>query len=66
MRVMALSLRHVLICLPSGPKANTSERKAAMSAGQQFIKDKGYSIKTQVTLESVVRESMKNVELNTS
>ncbi|KAM7400952.1 hypothetical protein PAMA_005241 [Pampus argenteus] len=31
-----------------GPKANTSERKAAMSAGQQFIKDKGYSQKTQI------------------
>uniref|UniRef100_A0AAQ5ZSS7 Gelsolin-like domain-containing protein n=1 Tax=Amphiprion ocellaris TaxID=80972 RepID=A0AAQ5ZSS7_AMPOC len=31
-----------------GPKANVSERKAAMSAGQQFIKDKGYSNKTQI------------------
>uniref|UniRef100_A0A7N6BSQ9 Macrophage-capping protein n=1 Tax=Anabas testudineus TaxID=64144 RepID=A0A7N6BSQ9_ANATE len=31
-----------------GPKANTSERKAAMAAGQQFIKDKGYSNKTQI------------------
>ncbi|KAK7945167.1 hypothetical protein WMY93_000895 [Mugilogobius chulae] len=31
-----------------GPKANTSERKAAMSAGQKFIKDKGYSNKTQI------------------
>uniref|UniRef100_A0A671XTT5 Scinderin like b n=1 Tax=Sparus aurata TaxID=8175 RepID=A0A671XTT5_SPAAU len=31
-----------------GPKANMSERKAAMSAGQQFIKDKGYSNTTQV------------------
>ncbi|XP_037537421.1 gelsolin, partial [Nematolebias whitei] len=31
-----------------GPKANTSERRAAMSAGQQFIKDKGYSHKTQI------------------
>uniref|UniRef100_A0A6Q2X4P3 Macrophage-capping protein n=1 Tax=Esox lucius TaxID=8010 RepID=A0A6Q2X4P3_ESOLU len=31
-----------------GPKANTSERKAAMSAAQQFIKDKGYSNKTQI------------------
>ncbi|PWA13977.1 hypothetical protein CCH79_00017028, partial [Gambusia affinis] len=31
-----------------GPKANASERKAAMSAGQQFIKDKGYSSKTQI------------------
>nr|XP_020471843.1 gelsolin-like [Monopterus albus]XP_020471844.1 gelsolin-like [Monopterus albus] len=31
-----------------GPKANTSERKAAMSAGQQFIKDKGYSNKTLI------------------
>ncbi|KAK2895486.1 scinderin like b [Channa argus] len=31
-----------------GPKANTSERKAAMSAGQQFIKEKGYSNKTQI------------------
>uniref|UniRef100_A0A3Q2DR80 Scinderin like b n=1 Tax=Cyprinodon variegatus TaxID=28743 RepID=A0A3Q2DR80_CYPVA len=30
------------------PKANPSERKAAMSAGQQFIKDKGYSNKTQI------------------
>uniref|UniRef100_A0A6Q2WRL1 Gelsolin-like domain-containing protein n=1 Tax=Esox lucius TaxID=8010 RepID=A0A6Q2WRL1_ESOLU len=30
------------------PKANTSERKAAMSAAQQFIKDKGYSNKTQI------------------
>uniref|UniRef100_A0A3Q3W7Z0 Macrophage-capping protein n=1 Tax=Mola mola TaxID=94237 RepID=A0A3Q3W7Z0_MOLML len=31
-----------------GPKANMAERKAAMSAGQQFIKDKGYSHKTQI------------------
>uniref|UniRef100_A0A665UI73 Macrophage-capping protein n=1 Tax=Echeneis naucrates TaxID=173247 RepID=A0A665UI73_ECHNA len=31
-----------------GPKANMSERKAAMSAGQQFIKEKGYSNKTQI------------------
>ncbi|XP_030607200.1 scinderin like b [Archocentrus centrarchus] len=31
-----------------GPKANTSERKAAMAAGQQFIKDKGYSNKTTI------------------
>ncbi|XP_074544495.1 scinderin like b [Halichoeres trimaculatus] len=31
-----------------GPKANTSERKAAMSAAQKFIKDKGYSNKTQI------------------
>nr|AFQ38973.1 scinderin-like protein [Paralichthys olivaceus] len=31
-----------------GPKANMSERKAAMSAGQQFIRDKGYSNKTQI------------------
>ena len=37
-----------LIWLRPGPKANMSERKAAMSAGQQFIKDKGYSNKTQV------------------
>ncbi|XP_047445538.1 scinderin like b [Mugil cephalus] len=31
-----------------GPKANTAERKAAMSAGQKFIKDKGYPNKTQI------------------
>uniref|UniRef100_A0A8C3A2K1 Scinderin like b n=1 Tax=Cyclopterus lumpus TaxID=8103 RepID=A0A8C3A2K1_CYCLU len=31
-----------------GPKANKAERRAAMSAGQQFIKDKGYSNKTQI------------------
>ncbi|KAM9459982.1 gelsolin-like isoform 1-T1 [Salvelinus alpinus] len=31
-----------------GPKANTSERKAAMSAAQKFIKEKGYSDKTQI------------------
>ncbi|XP_041659339.1 scinderin like b [Cheilinus undulatus] len=31
-----------------GPKANMSERKAAMSAGQKFIRDKGYSNKTQI------------------
>ncbi|XP_034558453.1 scinderin like b [Notolabrus celidotus] len=31
-----------------GPKANMSERKAAMSAGQKFIKDKGYSNRTQI------------------
>ncbi|KAJ8011363.1 hypothetical protein DPEC_G00057370 [Dallia pectoralis] len=31
-----------------GPKASTSERKAAFSAAQQFIKDKGYSNKTQI------------------
>ncbi|KAM4552407.1 scinderin like b [Odontesthes bonariensis] len=31
-----------------GPKANVSERKAAMSTGLQFIKDKGYSNKTQI------------------
>uniref|UniRef100_A0A672ZA09 Scinderin like b n=1 Tax=Sphaeramia orbicularis TaxID=375764 RepID=A0A672ZA09_9TELE len=33
-----------------GPKANLSERKAAMAAGQEFIKEKGYSNKTQVKL----------------
>lgn len=38
-----------LVCLQPGPKANMSERKAAMSAGQKFIKEKGYSPKTQVT-----------------
>lgn len=38
-----------VVCLQPGPKANKSERSAAMSAGQQFIKDKGYSSKTQVT-----------------
>ncbi|XP_035026050.1 scinderin like b [Hippoglossus stenolepis] len=31
-----------------GPKANISERKAAMSAGLQFIRDKGYCNKTQL------------------
>ncbi|CAJ1071870.1 scinderin like b [Xyrichtys novacula] len=31
-----------------GPKANMSERKAAMSAGQKFIKDRGYSKQTQI------------------
>ncbi|XP_052333241.1 scinderin like b [Oncorhynchus keta] len=31
-----------------GPKANTSERKAAMAAAQKFIKEKGYSDKTQI------------------
>ncbi|XP_028449467.1 scinderin like b isoform X1 [Perca flavescens] len=31
-----------------GPKANAAERKAAMATGQQFIKDKGYSAKTQI------------------
>ncbi|XP_061695508.1 scinderin like b [Syngnathoides biaculeatus] len=31
-----------------GPKANVSERKAAMSVGQKFIKDKGYSSKCQL------------------
>ncbi|XP_029309285.1 scinderin like b isoform X2 [Cottoperca gobio] len=31
-----------------GPKANATERKAAMSTGQMFIKDKGYSEKTQI------------------
>uniref|UniRef100_A0A8C6TZM6 Scinderin like b n=1 Tax=Neogobius melanostomus TaxID=47308 RepID=A0A8C6TZM6_9GOBI len=31
-----------------GPKANMSERKTAMSSGQTFIRDKGYSTKTQV------------------
>ncbi|XP_061878252.1 scinderin like b [Entelurus aequoreus] len=31
-----------------GPKANSSERKAAMSAGQMFIKEKGYSPKTKI------------------
>uniref|UniRef100_A0A8C7MDI8 Scinderin like b n=1 Tax=Oncorhynchus kisutch TaxID=8019 RepID=A0A8C7MDI8_ONCKI len=31
-----------------GPKANAAERKAAMSAAQQFIKEKGYSDKTQI------------------
>lgn len=38
-----------LVCVQPGPKANVSERKAAMSAGQQFIKEKGYSSRTQVT-----------------
>lgn len=37
-----------VVCFGAGPKANVSERKAAMSTGQQFIKDKGYSNKTQV------------------
>ncbi|XP_034743191.1 scinderin like b isoform X2 [Etheostoma cragini] len=31
-----------------GPKANSAERKAAMATGQRFIKDKGYSPKTQI------------------
>uniref|UniRef100_A0A667Y740 Macrophage-capping protein n=2 Tax=Myripristis murdjan TaxID=586833 RepID=A0A667Y740_9TELE len=31
-----------------GPKANMTERKAAMAAAQQFIKEKGYSDKTQI------------------
>ncbi|XP_032387216.1 scinderin like b isoform X2 [Etheostoma spectabile] len=31
-----------------GPKANLAERKAAMATGQKFIKDKGYSAKTQI------------------
>ncbi|XP_076001281.1 scinderin like b isoform X2 [Genypterus blacodes] len=31
-----------------GPKANTSERQAAMAAAQKFITDKGYSDKTQI------------------
>ncbi|KAM9789275.1 scinderin like b [Neosynchiropus ocellatus] len=31
-----------------GPKANMSERKAAMSAGQQFIKDKNYAKNCQI------------------
>lgn len=33
---------------PSGPNANTSERKAAMKSAEQFIKEKNYSNKTQV------------------
>lgn len=33
---------------PTGPNANTSERKAAMKAAEQFIKEKNYSSKTQV------------------
>lgn len=37
-----------LTWLKPGPKANTVERKAAMAAAQQFIKEKGYSNKTQV------------------
>uniref|UniRef100_A0A672T9H1 Macrophage-capping protein n=1 Tax=Sinocyclocheilus grahami TaxID=75366 RepID=A0A672T9H1_SINGR len=31
-----------------GPNANTSERKAAMKAAEQFIKEKNYSSKTQI------------------
>ncbi|MCJ8745283.1 hypothetical protein PDJAM_G00128570 [Pangasius djambal] len=31
-----------------GPKANTEERKAAMKAAQEFIKEKNYSNKTQI------------------
>ncbi|RVE61080.1 hypothetical protein OJAV_G00167110 [Oryzias javanicus] len=31
-----------------GPKANEKERKQAMAAAQEFIKDKGYSSKTQI------------------
>lgn len=46
---MIYRIMSCLVCLQTGPKANKSERKAAMSAGQQFIKDKGYSSKTQVT-----------------
>ncbi|XP_075877089.1 scinderin like b [Nelusetta ayraudi] len=37
-----------MIFVWKGPKANASERKAAMAAGQQFIKDKGYSSKTTI------------------
>lgn len=33
---------------PTGPNANTSERKAAMKSAEQFIKEKNYSNKTQV------------------
>ena len=33
-----------------------TERKAAMSAGQQFIKDKGYSHKTQVKLMGLAQQ----------
>ncbi|XP_028988715.1 gelsolin-like [Betta splendens] len=31
-----------------GPQANAAERKAAMSVGQHFIREKGYSDKTQI------------------
>lgn len=55
---MAFSLRHVLVSLQSGPKANMSERKAAMSAGQQFIKDKGYSKKTQVIQAGILQKGI--------
>ncbi|XP_076601485.1 scinderin like b isoform X1 [Chaetodon auriga] len=41
-----------------GPKANMSERKAAMSAAQQFIKDKGYSNKTQIQVLPAGGETM--------
>ncbi|XP_042353278.1 scinderin like b isoform X2 [Plectropomus leopardus] len=37
-----------IIFVWKGPKANMAERKAAMSAGQEFIKEKGYSCKTQI------------------
>lgn len=33
---------------PTGPNANTSERKAAMKSAEQFVKEKNYSNKTQV------------------
>ncbi|XP_070830439.1 scinderin like b [Chaetodon trifascialis] len=41
-----------------GPKANMSERKAAMSTAQQFIKDKGYSNKTQIQVLPAGGETM--------
>lgn len=40
----------VLFC-PSGPKANNAERKAAMNAAEQFIKDHNYPKNTQVKID---------------
>uniref|UniRef100_A0A8C5EIL0 Gelsolin-like n=1 Tax=Gouania willdenowi TaxID=441366 RepID=A0A8C5EIL0_GOUWI len=45
-KVQTLKNRSTLLLCSS--KANTAERKAALAAGQKFIKDRGYSDKTQI------------------
>lgn len=44
--------------LQTGPKANEKERKQAMLAAQQFMKDKGYSQKTQVCSDLQTEEML--------
>lgn len=48
----------ISLWLQTGPKANEKERKQAMLAAQQFMKDKGYSQKTQVCSDLQTEEML--------